>query len=271
MTAKIRIGIVGCGKMARAMAARWLALGTSEAGEIRACTATQAGADAVREQLGVDCGTDGAAVVQGADLVVLGIKPQQLASALPSLAAHARPGQVWLSMLAGIPTRTLEAGLPPGIAVVRCMPNTPARLGQGVVAICAGSSANLEALAQVRSLLEPLGRVVDVAEPQMDAFTAVAGCGPAYVLLFLQALGEAAQAVGFSVEDARAVALQVVLGTAELARVDGRPVETLRAEVTSKGGVTQAAVAVLQAQSWSETLVQAVQAGVKRSVELSSN
>lgn len=271
MTAKTRIGIVGCGKMARAMAARWLALDTCEAGELSACTATAAGAQTVSELLGIPCGTDSAAVVAAADLVVLGIKPQQLASTLPTLAASARPGQVWLSMLAGIPTRTLEAGLPPGVAVVRCMPNTPARLGQGVVAMCAGSAAGPQAVAEVRSLLEPLGRVVDVAESQMDAFTAVAGCGPAYVLLFLQALGEAAQAVGFSAEEARAVALQVVLGSAELARVDGRPVETLRAEVTSKGGVTQAAIAVLQAADWPAILVRAVRAGVERSIELSKD
>lgn len=269
MTAPIRIGILGCGKMARAMAARWLAEGACTRDDLRACTASAAGAQIVRDHLGIECGTSAADALEGADLVLLGIKPQQLADALPGLATLARPGQTWLSLLAGTPTHVLEDGLPQGISVVRCMPNTPARVGQGVLALCPGAHATAAAIDTARRLLTPLGRVVDVAEPQMDTFTAVAGCGPAYVLLFLEALAQAARDVGFAADDAQAVALQVVLGTAELARRDGRNPEVLRAEVTSKGGVTQAAIAVLEGQGWPGTLVQAVKAGVARSAELS--
>ena len=265
----MKITFIGGGNMAQAIAGGLIRNGF-EAQSICAVEPLPEARARLESQFGVRAGAAAAQAAPLGDLIVMAVKPQQMRLAAGTIGALAADSLV-LSIAAGTRLADLQRWLGGHALLARCMPNTPARLGQGVVAICAGSSANLEALAQVRSLLEPLGRVVDVAEPQMDAFTAVAGCGPAYVLLFLQALGEAAQAVGFSVEDARAVALQVVLGTAELARVDGRPVETLRAEVTSKGGVTQAAVAVLQAQSWSETLVQAVQAGVKRSVELSSN
>jgi len=269
MTAPLRIGIVGCGKMARAMAARWLAQGICRHDDLRACTATSAGAATVRDQLGIACGTDAADATAGADVVLLALKPQQLPAALPMLAALARPHQTWLSLLAGTPAHVLEHVLPEGVSVVRCMPNTPARVGHGVLALCPGVKAQASAVEVARRLLLPLGRVIDVAEPQMDAFTAIAGCGPAYVLLFLEALATSAVTVGFAAADAQAVALQIVLGTAELVRHDGREPALLRAEVTSKGGVTQAAIAVLQAHGWSDALVHAVQAGVARSVEMS--
>lgn len=266
-----RIGIVGCGTMGSAMAERWITTGTVQREQIVACTATPDGSRKVMDQLGILCGTSCLAVVEAADVVVLGVKPQHLDALLPSLGMHARPGQVWLSILAGVTTARLEAGLPSSTQVVRCMPNTPSRLGLGIVAVAPGTHASPEAVARVRQLVEPLGLALDLPEHRMDAFTSVAGSGPAYVFLFLEVLARAAQAEGFEPDLARELALRVLLGAGELARVDGRDPAKLRAEVTSRRGVTEAALSVLAEAGWADTMVKAVATGRLRSSELAGN
>ena len=260
-----RVGIVGCGKMAGAMLARWLETGTLQPDQVVACTASAASAAQVTATHGVACGTDAQAVVDAADVVLLAVKPQLRAGALAGL--RPRQGQVWLSVLAGVTTQSLAALLP-DVHVVRLMPNTPVRLGRGLIALTPATTCPSDVATRVRSLLAPLGTVVDVAESDVDAFTAVAGSGPAYVFLFIESLTAAGIAAGLSAAQSAVLAQETVLGAGLLAAADGRAPAVLRAEVTSKGGMTQAALEVLQARGWPDVLPDAVAAAVARAKEL---
>lgn len=266
MTAhRARLGIIGCGKMAGAMLARWLETATLEPHEVIACTGSASESEAVARSFGIACGTDAQAVVDGADTVLLAIKPQQRLAVLSQITP--RPGQRWMSILAGVPTATLENDLP-GTRILRLMPNTPVRLGRGLLALTPGTSAQPHDISATRALLQPLGTVVDIAEPLVDAFTAVAGSGPAYVFLFLEALATAGEAVGLDARTSALLAQETVLGAAVLAQEANRPPAELRADVTSKGGMTQAALNVLADRGWERAMQDAVQAAVDRAHEL---
>ncbi len=264
-----RVGLVGCGKMAQALLGRWLDTGALQVHEVIGCTSQPESAREVRAIWGIECGTDPAAVVRTCDVILLGVKPQQAGVLWPILAPAVQPNQVWLSLLAGLHTEHLEAMLP-GARVVRCMPNTPVRVGMGLVGLTAGRSADAEAAEIARILCRAAGEVVELAEADMDAFTAVAGCGPAYVFLFLEALASAARALGMDEDVAAAMAAQVAAGALELARREARPPAQLRAEVTSKGGMTEAAIRELLARGWPEALTAAVQAAQARGQALAS-
>lgn len=261
----VRVGLIGCGRMSGALLGRWLASGTLRADDVQACTSRLESAAEVTATFDIACGTDPAPVVAWADVVVLGIKPQQLRAVQPSLTV--RPGQLWLSLLAGVTTAQLETMLP-GARVVRCMPNTPVRLGLGLTGLCAGRTADAAAVDLARQWFEATGEVRVLAETEMNAFTAIAGCGPAYAFLFLEALARAAEGVGFEASEAAAMAAQVTAGALALARVDGRSAAVLRAEVTSKGGMTEAALTELAAHDWLAALVEAVQVARERGAAL---
>lgn len=264
-----RVGLVGCGKMAQALLGRWLDTGALRVQDVVGCTSRAESAREVQATWGIACGTDPGAVVRSSDIVVLGVKPQQAGALWPILAPAVQPGQVWLSLLAGLHTEQLEAVLP-GARVVRCMPNTPVRVGMGLVGLTAGYSADSEATDIARVLCRAAGEVVELAEADMDSFTAVAGCGPAYVFLFLEALAGAARALGMREDVAAAMAAQVAAGALELARRESRPPAELRAEVTSKGGMTEAAIRELLARGWPEAMTAAVQAAQARGRVLAS-
>jgi pyrroline-5-carboxylate reductase len=259
----MKLGLVGCGKMAQALLGRWLDSGAVQVQDVMGCTARSESARDVQATWGIRCGTDPGAVVRHSDVLVLGIKPQQFSDLWHVLAPEVRPGQIWLSLLAGVHTAQLEEALP-GTRVVRCMPNTPVRVGLGLVGLAAGITADHGAMEVARRLCRVAGEVVEVPEADMDAFTAVAGCGPAYVFLFLEALASAAQQLGMTEEVSATMAAQVMAGALELARHDGRPPAVLRAEVTSRGGMTEAAIASLTDAGWPEAMTVAVHAAHAR-------
>ena len=261
------LGIIGCGKMASAMLARWLETGALQRENVLACTGSEMSAARIARTFGVACGTDAQAVIDGAETVLFAVKPQMRTGVLTAL--QPRPGQRWLSVLAGVTTAALEAMLP-GAHVLRLMPNTPVRLGRGLVALTPGVSALPSDIDATRALLAPLGGVVDIAEPQVDAFTAVAGSGPAYVFLFIEALTDAGIAAGLDKATAGLLARETLVGAALLAEASEQTPAVLRADVTSKGGMTQAALDVLDARGWSQAMTEAVLAAVTRATVLAN-
>ena len=258
---RLKLGIIGCGKMAEAMLARWLETGALTPAEVVACTGTAASAARVTTSFGIDCGTSAQAVCDRAATVLLAVKPQLRHAVIGPL--RPRPDQLWLSVLAGVPTTALAAALP-DVRLIRLMPNTPVRLGQGLVALVAGQRATPQDVAATHALLAPLGTVLELPEAQLDAFTAIAGSGPAYVFLFLEALANAAVRAGLEPELAARLAEQTLVGAALLAAASPQSPAVLRAEVTSKGGMTEAALATLATAGWSPALGEAVAAAVAR-------
>jgi pyrroline-5-carboxylate reductase len=175
-----------------------------------------------------------------------------------------------ISIAAGIPTSMMEELLP-GAAVVRVMPNTPARINRGVSGISAGSACTAADLELAARLMESVGVVVQVPETLQDAVTAVSGSGPAYVFYLAEAMIAAGMEMGLSASDARLMAVNTILGAGELMAANDEDPAVLRANVTSPNGTTAAAIASLNASEVHAAVVSAMTAARDRSIELSGH
>ncbi len=213
-------------------------------------------------------------------LVLWAVKPQMFADAaaayrvvVAGLAAGGQPA-AGASIMAGVPASRVSE-LTGTACIIRTMPNLPAQIGRGVTAICTPSQAGVAgspaaaATRRVTTLLEAVGSVIELPEPMLDAFTALAGSGPAYMFYLAEAMVAAALEQGLTAEQADLAVRQTLLGAAQLMsqRADASPTQ-LRAEVTSKGGTTAAATAVMDAAGFTELIKRAIAAGTERSREL---
>lgn len=196
---------------------------------------------------------------------VLAVKPGDIPAAAAAAAA-AGAGRV-LSIAAGVRLATIEAAVGPDVAVVRAMPNTPALVRLGASAIAAGTTAGSQDVAWARAILEAVGTVDEVDEAALDAFTGVAGSGPAYVFLVAEALADAAVEQGLDRALAERVVRQLLLGSAVLLDREGDPAR-LREMVTSPKGTTAAGLAALDEHGLREAIAAAVRAATQRSREL---
>jgi pyrroline-5-carboxylate reductase len=199
---------------------------------------------------------------------VLAVKPQSMGEALPGLAALGNGTTLFLSIAAGTPIESLEAALGPRSPIVRAMPNTPAAIGRGITALVGNARADEPALALAEALMQAVGRTVRLSdESLMDAVTAVSGSGPAYVFLLIEALAAAGEAEGLGRDLALALARATVAGAGALAESSERSPAELRTDVTSPGGTTAAALAVLT-DGLPPLIRRAVAAAAARSREL---
>lgn len=222
-----------------------------------------------RDTYGVNGSRENGLAAKGADIVVLAVKPQQMAEALVSLRGIA-PHALFVSIAAGVPTARIERELGGTPRVVRVMPNTPALVGAGVSALSAGAFAGKDDLARADKLLRAVGRTVHVAERKIDAITAVSGSGPAYIFFVMEAMEAAAIELGLQAEVARELVLATFTGSAKLAQESGQSPGVLRQQVTSKGGTTEAALNVLQARDVAGAFSAALAAAARRAHELAS-
>ena len=221
----------------------------------------------LHQSLGVNVLAAPDASLAPATHVIWAIKPQHFKTA----AAQASPftaNALHLSVAAGIRTDSLTQWLR-SERIVRAMPNTPALIGQGMAGLYARESVSADERAQVERLFAPTGRSVWVRdEADLDAVTALSGSGPAYGFYLIEAMVEAAQRMGLSAEQGREMAIQTLLGASMLAQQSPLSPAELRAQVTSKGGTTHAAISHLEAQGVKETVVAALLAAQARAREL---
>lgn len=208
--------------------------------------------------------------VSDADVVVLAVKPQDFRAMLADVAPSLRAGALVISIAAGIPTSVMEELLP-GAAVVRVMPNTPARINRGVAGISAGSACTAADLDLAARLMEAVGVVVRVPEGLQDAVTAVSGSGPAYVFYLAEAMIAAGVQMGLSAADARLMAVNTILGAGELMTAGDEDPAVLRANVTSPNGTTAAAIASMDSSGIRDAVIAAMTAARDRSIELSGS
>lgn len=256
--------LVGCGKMGSALLAGWLA-GGFPAGSVWVLEPHPS--DWLRAQ-GVHL-NDGLPAQPGAVLVA--VKPQMMGSALPALQAMGGGGTLFVSIAAGTRIATFESVLGPGTPVVRTMPNTPAMVGRGITAVVGNAACTPAHVAMARELMAAVGEVVDLDdEGQIDAVTAVSGSGPAYVFHLIEAMAAAGVAEGLSADVAMRLARATVCGAGELAFQSADSAAQLRINVTSPGGTTAAALAVLMDESdgFPALLRRAVKAAADRGREL---
>jgi pyrroline-5-carboxylate reductase len=204
----------------------------------------------------------------GSAVLLLAVKPQMLADV--GAALRPRIGQrLVISILAGTPTQRVRDLLGGDVRVVRAMPNLPAAVGLGVTALCVGEGATAEDAAFAQQIFAGVGPdVIPLPESLFDAFTAVAGSGPAYLFYLAESMMQGAVAQGMSQATARQAVVQTLIGAAAMLRTDGREADALRRAVTSPGGTTQAAISVLEAAGVGEALVRAIGAATNRGREL---
>ena len=259
---------IGGGVMAEAMVSRALALGLLDAARVRVAEPLEERRAHLRETYAVAVTPDNSAAVEGTDLVVLAVKPQSFAEVAAALRGRLAPSQTVFSIMAGVPIRAIADGLSHA-AVIRAMPNTPARIGAGFTVWSAAPAAGERARARAAELLSALGDHLYADDEEMvDKATAVSGSGPAYLFRFVEALADAARGLGFAPADAERMAVRTALGSAQLAAQAPEAPARLREMVTSKGGTTEAALAVLEASGFAALLDDAVQAAYRRALEL---
>jgi pyrroline-5-carboxylate reductase len=225
-----------------------------------------------RERLGakwpIRISTAPDAGLQGADVLVLAVKPQDMRAALASIATGVR-GKLVISVAAGIGIDALSRWLGGHRKIVRCMPNTPGLIGAGITGLFASSDVSPSERQQAETILKAVGEVVWLPEERLiDPVTAVSASGPAYVFWFIEQLAAAAVKLGIGQDDALKLAKQTVLGAAQLAMASEKDPSQLRREVTSKGGTTEAALNVFDQEKLAERFIRAVEAASRRGEEM---
>jgi len=220
------------------------------------------------DSYGVAVIADNRTVVDGCDLVVLAVKPQLVGEVLAGCAPDWAERKLLLSILAGVATATLEGALPVTPRVVRAMPNLPAIVGAGATAIAGGRAATAADLETARHLFASVGTVQVVTEGQLDAVTGLSGSGPAYVFTVIEALADGGVQEGLPRDVAQALALQTVLGAAQLVKESGEHTAILRDRVCSPGGTTIAGIKTLEEKGLRAALMAAVASASQRSREL---
>ena len=267
MLENTRIGFIGGGNMAEALIKGLLAGGV-EAARIIVSEPVAERRTFLGEHYGVSCTDDNTSLVAGSDVIILAIKPQVADKVLQGIGDIATTGKLFISIMAGVKSSTIEAAFPGEIRVVRVMPNTPALVLEASSAIAPGAFATPEDTALARSILELVGKAWIVEDKLMDAVTGLSGSGPAYVLTFIEALSDAGVKNGLPRATALGLAAQTVFGTAKLLLETKEHPAVLRDKVTSPGGTTIAGLHVLEKAGFRGTLINAVDAATARSREL---
>ncbi len=264
----LTIAFIGAGNMARSLLSGLLAAGAA-APRLRASDPDAARRDAMGD-LGIATFDDNARAVDGADVVVLAVKPQVLGDVLDALPIGA--GQLVVSIAAGVPVDALERWTPPGTPIVRCMPNTPALLGAGITGLFANTAVSDAQRASADSVLASAGRTLWVEEERLlDAVTGVSGSGPAYFFYLMESMIEAGVSLGLSRDAATTLTLETAYGAARMAREGDDPPQQLRANVTSPGGTTERALSILDAAGVRDTVGEAVAGAAARARELAED
>jgi pyrroline-5-carboxylate reductase len=258
--------LLGCGKMGSAMLSGWLARGLPASSVYVV--------DPHPSPWLVSTGVElGGALPPNPAIVLLAVKPQMMAEALPSLQDLGGGSTLFISVAAGITIEFLEKTLGARTPIVRAMPNTPAAISQGITAIVGNSAVDADQLAVAEQLLQAVGEVVRVpSEDKIDAVTGVSGSGPAYVFHLIETLAAAGEAEGLDAQTALLLAKATVAGAGALAMASDESPSQLRVNVTSPNGTTQAALEVLMdAESgFPPLLARAVKAATDRSRELAN-
>jgi pyrroline-5-carboxylate reductase len=266
-----RLAFIGGGNMAAALIGGLIKRGMARERLIVA-DPSQDQLDRLVRDHGVLAAADNASAVQGAEVVMLAVKPQLMRAVAVKLAPHLGAGRpLVISVAAGIPHAALARWFGAQIPVIRTMPNRPALNGFGATGLYAPAGVGAAERALAEGIMAAVSATVWVEhESQMDTVTAVSGSGPAYFFLFMEALEAAAHQRGLPTDIAHRLTLETAFGAAQMARESPESLATLREQVTSKGGTTAAALEVLNAAGLRDIVAHAVAAADRRSAELAA-
>jgi pyrroline-5-carboxylate reductase len=267
----MQLAFLGGGNMGRALIGGLLRRGTRPE-QISVGESVESARQALARDLGITATADNLAAVANAELIVLAVKPQDAANVLASLQPILKRNQpIVLSVAAGIRASALEGWCGPGIPVVRAMPNRPALVGAGVTGLYAPAHVGPTHRAAAERVMLAVGEVVWVPnEDAIDVVTALSGSGPAYFFLLAELMAQAACELGLEPQAARRLAVATLYGAGLLASSSDGDLARLRAEVTSKGGTTEAALRTMDAADLRGIVLRALDAATRRSQELAA-
>jgi pyrroline-5-carboxylate reductase len=271
MQHKRTIAFIGAGNMSRSIIAGLIQAGYP-AGRITAANPSRPKLDALADQFGIRITQSNAEAAREAEVIVLAVKPQLMASMLEALVAElgSLEGKLLVSIAAGIKVERLQEMAGGHDRIIRTMPNTPSLLGLGMTGLYAPSGIEQADRDFAEQMMQAVGKTLWVEqESGINGVIAAAGSAPAYFFLFMQGIAEEAEAMGFTPEQARLLVQQTALGAA--AMVEQNPelsLQTLREQVTSKGGTTAEAVRTFQEQGLKPLTARAMQAAVTRAAEM---
>jgi pyrroline-5-carboxylate reductase len=266
-----RIGFLGGGNMARALIGGLIGRGTSPT-QLSVGEPSAEGREQLAQQFKVRVSADNGAAIEGCELIIVAVKPQEAGKVLGALAPRLQAGRpVLLSVAAGIQLASLSAWVGPGVPVIRTMPNRPALIGAGVTGLYAGPGVTAQQRALAEAVMGAAGKTVWVSrESDLDVVTALSGSGPAYFFLLAELMMQAAIAEGLEPDAARQLAVATLHGAGALADASDGDLARLRQEVTSKGGTTEAALEAFAAADLGAVVARAMHAATLRSRELAA-
>ncbi len=262
----MKVGILGCGTLGRAIAA-----GLRGHADVGAIAGTTRRGAAIPEIPHVPISSDNAVVARDADVVLLCVKPFQVESVSREIADVLRSEQLLITSAASVSTAQVRFWTGERVPVVRAMPNMPCRIGEGMTVLAAGEGATPEHVELALSLFATLGRSVAIDERLMDAATGVSGCGPAYMYVIIEALSDAGVKLGLSRDVARVLVAQTMLGSAKMVLESSAHPAALKDEVTTPAGCTTDALMELEDGKLRHTLLRAAVAAAERSATLAES
>ena len=258
------IGVIGCGNMGEA-----LIKGLKDKGFL--CSdVSEERLKFIRDKYKVATTTDNKQLAKKSDLIVLAVKPQDIAEVLSDIKTVIDDKKVLLSIAAGVTTSKIEKFTGRDVAVVRAMPNTPGLIGKGITAVCGGKFVKDEDKKSALEVLSVLGEVVETDESLMDAVTAISGSGPAYFFFLTEMLIKSGIEQGLREEIAEKLAVHTALGAASLMKDTKEDPAALCRKVISKGGTTEAAFRAFEQAGLGKILKNGIEAAINRSKELSA-
>jgi pyrroline-5-carboxylate reductase len=266
----MKLGVIGCGKMATALVKGGIAGGVIEASEVLGVARSEQTRFRFQEATGGEVTEDVKKVVEASDVILLATKPNDLELALEAsgLGRGVVGNKLIISVVAGVDLETMDRLTNGGCRIVRTMPNTPSLVGKGAAAFVMGDRCGDEERRLVRSILDAVGISVEVPERLMNAVTGLSGSGPAFVYLVIEALADGGVRAGLSRADAIRLASQTVSGAAEMVLQTGEHPAVLKDIVASPGGTTIAGLALLEEGGLRFALMSAVMAAARRAEEL---
>lgn len=265
-----RFAIIGSGTMGRTIAAGLLRSGKVRPDQLHATARTRASAEKLFEELGIACSTDNAEAARSADIVLLCVKPKDIAKAAESLREKGALGAFPLvvSIAAGISTSFLEPLLGEGVPVLRAMPNTPCFIGKGMTVVSKGSRATDAHVALAREIFTPLGRFTELDEKHMDTVTGLSASGPAFIYIIIESLADGGVMRGLPRHVATELVAQMTLGAAEMVLQTGKHPASLKDDVTTPAGCTIAGILALEDGRIRSVLARGVETAARVAGEL---
>jgi pyrroline-5-carboxylate reductase len=263
-----KLGIIGAGNMGGAIAQGVVRAGLYAPEDIVVYDVLKEKAGNLKRTLGTCVAGSTTEVASVVSTAILAVKPQSMEKCLTEVGKRIDSSHLVISIAAGISTQYIERRLNPECRVVSVMPNTPALVGAGASAICSGEHASAGDLKEAERIFGVMGKVYRLDESYIDAITAVSGSGPAYLFLFAESLEKAAKKVGLTADQAADIVAQTLFGSAKLLVESDKSAAVLRTMVTSPGGTTEAAVAIMDKRDFEGIVVEAVEGALKRAKEL---